>query len=190
MQTREMQGTTTVGKPPAEVFGFWRELTNLPTFMAHVDDITVSGRRSHWTVTAPFGRTVEWDADIIDEVPDRSLRWQSLEGADVANSGSISFVPAPGDQGTEVHVTIEYSVPGGTLGEALARWAGEDPHQQLDDDLRRFKQVMETGEVVRSDGAPYGKRARKEFPQHPAQPLTDEEFAELVESVPAREVTA
>ena len=114
----------------------------------------------------------------LDDVPGQLLSWQSVEGADIANAGAVTLAPAPKDQGTEVHVTISYDVPGGKLGEALARWAGEDPHQQLDDDLRRFKQVMETGEVVRSEGAPWGKRARKEFPQHAAQPLTERELAE------------
>ena len=87
----------------------------------------------------------------------------------------MRFVPAPGGRGTEVHVKLRYAVPGGKLGETVARYFGEDPRQQLDDDLRRFKQVAETGEVVRSEGAPGGKRARREFPQHPARPLSDDE---------------
>lgn len=174
----QLTGTTTVVKSPAEVFAFWRQLDNLPTFMAHVDDVRVAGDgRSHWVVTAPFGRTVEWDAVITDEVAGHRLAWRSTDDADIDNSGVVEFVPAPGDRGTEVHVDIEYAVPAGKLGEALARYFGEDPHQQLDDDLRRFKQVLETGEVVRSDGAPGGKRSRGEFPQHAAQPLTDDEFA-------------
>jgi uncharacterized membrane protein len=103
-----------------------------------------------------------------------------VDGADVANEGAVEFVPAPGNRGTEVHVDISYKMPAGKLGEAVARYFGEDPHQQLDDDLRRLKQLLETGEVIRSEGAPGGKRARKEFPQHPAQPLTDDEFAKEV----------
>jgi uncharacterized membrane protein len=178
----ELTATTTVRKAPQDVYAFWRRLENLPTFMAHVDDVRTDGpTRSHWTVTAPFGRTVEWDAEIVEEMPGRRLSWRSVEDADIENEGSVRFVPAPGDRGTEVHVSISYKVPGGKLGEALARYAGEDPHQQLDDDLRRFKQVVETGEVVRSDGAPGGKRARKEFPQHPARPLDDAELAALRE---------
>ncbi len=98
---------------------------------------------------------------------------------DVPNDGEVRFRPAPGGRGTEIHVTLRYWVPGGKLGGAVARYFGEDPHQQLDDDLRRFKQIIETGEVVRSEGAPGGKRARREFPQHPAQPLTDDELQEM-----------
>jgi hypothetical protein len=88
-------------------------------------------------------------------------------------------VPAPGGRGTEVRVTLRYDMPAGALGRAAAKYFGDDPSQALDDDLRRFKQVMETGEVVRSEGAPWGKRARKEFPQRPARPLSDEELQEL-----------
>lgn len=177
----KLTATTTINKPPAEVYRFWREIENLPTFMAHVDDVRETGEgTSHWTVSAPFGRTVEWDATTTDDVPERRIAWQSVDGADVENTGAVEFVPAPGGRGTEVHVDINYAMPAGKLGEAVARYFGEDPHQQLDDDLRRLKQVLETGEVIRSEGAPGGKRARREFPQHPAQPLTDDEFAEEV----------
>ncbi|MCW2709300.1 MAG: Cyclase [Frankiales bacterium] len=178
--TVDLTATTTVGKDPQETYAFWRRLDNLPEFMAHVEEVRrVSDTRSHWRVTAPFGRTVEWDAEITDDVPGERLAWRSAEGSQVANHGVVRFTQAPRGQGTEVHVTMSYDIPGGKLGEALARWAGEEPHQQLDDDLRRFKQVMETGEVVRSDGAPWGKRARREFPQHAAQPLSDNEIIDL-----------
>jgi len=177
----KLTATTTINKPPAEVYRFWREVENLPSFMAHVDDVSGTGDgTSHWTVSAPFGRTVEWDATTIEDVPERRIAWRSVENADVQNNGAVDFVPAPGARGTEVHVSISYKMPAGKLGETVARYFGEDPHQQLDDDLRRLKQLLETGEVVRSDGAPGGKRARREFPQHAAQPLTDEEFAEEV----------
>jgi len=173
--------TTTINKPPAEVYSFWKELEHLPDFMAHVDAVHKSGNgSSHWAVSAPFGRTVEWDAETVDDLPERRIAWRSVPGADIDNEGAVDFVPAPGGRGTEVHVSIGYSVPAGKLGEAIARYFGEDPHQQLDDDLRRLKQILETGEVVRSDGAPGGKRARREFPQHPAQPLTDDEYAKEV----------
>jgi uncharacterized membrane protein len=91
-------------------------------------------------------------------------------------------VPAPDGVSTEVHVVMAYDIPGGELGKAVAKYFGEEPNQQLDDDLRRLKQVLETGEVVRSDGAPYGKKARAEFPQRPAQPLSPEERKEVAPS--------
>lgn len=180
-----LTATTTVRKSPQEVYAYWRSLERLPDFMAHVNDITItSDTHSHWKVAGPGGVEVEWDAQITQDEPGETLAWQSTGDtgarAGVNNEGSVRFVKAPGDQGTEVHVSLSYDMPGGKAGELVARLMGEDPHQQLDDDLRRFKQVMETGEIIRSDGAPEGKRARKEFPQHPAQPLSDEEFAEVM----------
>jgi len=174
-----LTGTTTISRQPEDVYNFWRQWENLPTFMAHLDEVrTTEGTRSHWRASAPFGRSVEWDAEVTEDVAGERIAWHSLEGADVDNSGVVRFTPAPGGRGTEVRVEIEYKMPAGKLGEAVARYFGEDPHQQIDDDLRRFKQVIETGEVVRSDGAPGGKRARNEFPQHAAQPLTADELAE------------
>jgi len=179
--TVDLTGATTVRRDPQEVYAFWRHLEQLPRFMAHVEAVApITATRSRWTVNAPFGRTVQWVAEITRDEPGRELSWRSISGADVTNSGTVQFAPAPGDQGTEVTVRISYRVPGGRLGRALARWAGEEPHQQLDDDLRRFKQVLETGDVVVSEGAPAGKRAREEFPQHPARPLTPQELDELV----------
>jgi uncharacterized membrane protein len=179
----DLIASTTIRKDRQEVYAFWRALDRLPEFMAHVDEVRLlSDTRSHWQVSAPFGRTVAWEAEIVQDEPGRLLAWRSLAGADVANAGLVRFQDAPRDQGTEVRVVISYDVPAGRLGEALARWAGEDPHQQLDDDLRRFKQVMETGEVLRSDGAPWGKLARHEFPQHAAQPLTDQEVIDLTDA--------
>jgi uncharacterized membrane protein len=179
----DMTATTTVIRPAQEVYDLWRELENLPTFMAHLDEVrTNANGRSHWRASAPFGRTVEWDAEITEDVPGQRIAWRSAGDADIDNEGHVRFEPAPGGRGTEVRVSLRYAMPGGKLGQAVARYFGEDPHQQLDDDLRRFKQVAETGEVVRSEGAPGGKRARKEFPQHPAQPLTRDEITEELKS--------
>jgi uncharacterized membrane protein len=159
---KDTSATTTVGLPAQEVYEMWR-------------------RRSCWRAGASFDRTVEWDAEITEDVPGQRIAWR--EGnAGTHNEGSIQFVPAPGDRGTEVHVKLRYEMPGGKLGEAVARYFGKDPRQQLDDNLRRFKQIAETGEVVRSEGAPGGKRARREFPQHPAQPLTRDELPQEVQA--------
>jgi uncharacterized membrane protein len=173
----ELTATTTIRKPASEVYAFWRDLENLPTFMAHLEQVRATGdRTSHWTAVAPFGNNVEWDAEIIDERPGEKIAWRSTGDADVPNAGTVRFVPAPDGVSTEVHVVLVYDIPGGSLGKDVAKYFGEEPHQQLDDDLRRLKQVLETGEVVRSDGAPWGKRARREFPQRPAQPLSDTEL--------------
>ncbi|MFF3307605.1 SRPBCC family protein [Streptomyces sp. NPDC002952] len=177
----ELTASTTLMRSPDEVYAHWQQLDRLPDFMAHLDEVrSTGGGTSHWKASAPFGKTVEWDAEIVEDVPGRILAWRSLEGADIANSGEVRFAPAPGDRGTEVHVTLRYELPAGSLGKAVARYFGEEPSQQLDDDLRRFKQVVETGEVVRSEGAPGGKQAREEFPQHPARPLTKRELKEVL----------
>jgi uncharacterized membrane protein len=176
----KLTSTTTVLRPPEEVYAFWRDLSRLPTFMVHLDEVREAGPgRSHWRASAPFGQTVEWDAETTLDETGKGIAWRSVGDADIQNSGEVLFVPAPGNRGTEVRVTLSYDVPAGPLGRAVAKYFGEEPHQQLDDDLRRFKQVLETGEVVRSDGAPGGKRARQEFPQHPARPLSDDELAEV-----------
>ena len=178
----ETVGTTTISKSPQEVYDRWRQLTSLPTFMAHLEEIRVTGERtSHWRTVPVGGRHFEWDAEITEDVPGRRISWHPTDHAAVWNEGTVSFLEAPGGRGTEVHVRMRYALPGGRLGQLMARLLGEDPRQQLDDDLRRFKQVVETGEVVRSEGAPTGKRARREFPQHPARPLAAGELEQLKE---------
>jgi uncharacterized membrane protein len=177
-ESMELTGTTTIRKPAPEVYAFWRDVQNLPTFMAHLEEVRATGdRTSHWCASAPFGKNVEWDAEIVDEAPGEKIVWRSTGKAAVSNSGTVRFVRAPDGTSTEVHVALTYDIPGGAIGKAVAKYFGEEPHQQVDDDLRRLKQVLETGEVVRSDGAPWGKRARKEFPQRPAQPLSESELA-------------
>lgn len=176
----ELTAAVTVGQSQQEAYDQWRQLESLPTFMAHLDEVRTTGNgTTHWRASAPFGQTVEWDAEIVEDVAGQRIAWQSVGNPDVPNEGEVQFRAAPGGRGTEIHVTLRYWVPGGKLGGAVARYFGEDPHQQLDDDLRRFKQIAETGEVVRSDGAPGGKRARREFPQHPARPLSESELREV-----------
>ena len=158
----------TINRPRQDVYEFWRDLEHLPTFMIHLEAVTSSGdRRTHWVANAPGGR-VEWDAEIIDDRAGESIAWQSLEGSDVPNGGSVRFTDAPADRGTEVHVDLHYDPPADSAGAMVAKVFGEEPHQQLRDDLRRFKQVMETGEVLRSDGSleGAGQGASK---QRPAQ---------------------
>ena len=170
----QLQATVTVNKSPEETFAFWRDLANLPRFMGHLESVTPiagSDTRSHWVARAPLGRSVSWDAEITSEEPGRRLSWRSLPGSRIDNSGTVHFAQAPGDRGTEVKVVLHYDVPGGRLGRAVAKLFGEDPVQQVRDDLRRFKQVMETGDVMRSDGLPGGTNAGKQAVQRPAQPL-------------------
>jgi uncharacterized membrane protein len=166
-----VKAAITVRKPREEVYRFWRDLENLPTFMDHVESVEGNGNgRSHWKVKAPAGATVEWDAELVEDRPGEALVWRSVEGSGVQNSGAVRFLDAPRNQGTEVHVELDYGAPGGRLGEALAKLFGEQPTQQAKDDLRRFKQVLETGFVVVSEGSPEGSTARRHLVQRPGQP--------------------
>lgn len=154
----------TIRRPVAEVYAFWRDFTNLPRFMRHVESVTVlDERRSRWVALAPAGRRVEWEAELVEERENEYLSWRTLPGADVHNAGTVRFQPAPGDRGTEVRVTLEYDPPFGKLGTKAAMLWREEPGQQVQDDLRHFKQVMETGEIVLSD-------ATKQRGPHPARP--------------------
>ncbi|MBD0370859.1 MAG: DUF2892 domain-containing protein [Pyrinomonadaceae bacterium] len=137
-------------RTPQELYSYWRSLENLPRFMNHLEAVTTSGNRSHWVAKAPAGTTVEWDAEIYNEKPGELIAWRSLEGSQVDNAGSVHFNAAPGGGGTEVRVVLKYDPPAGVVGATVAKIFGEEPSQQIRDDLRRFKQLMETGASGRS----------------------------------------
>lgn len=173
-----VKAAITVRRDRDELYAFWRDFESFPDFMAHVEEVRSTGPdRSHWKARGPLGMDVEWDAEITEDVPSERISWRSVEGATVENSGTVRFVPAPGDQGTEVHIELRYDVPGGAVGALIAKLFGEEPAIQIKDDLRRFKQIVETGEVVRSDGSPEGQLGRRQVKQRPAHPLADEELA-------------
>jgi uncharacterized membrane protein len=158
----------TVNRSAEDAYALWRDFTRLPGFMTHLESVTDEGK--HWVAKRPGGGTVEWDAEITEDVPAERLAWRSLPGADVDNAGAVRFTAAPGGRGTEVRVTLRYDMPAGPLGRAVARYFGDDPSQALDDDLRRFKQILETGEVVRSPASPEGHRSTRLAKQRPGQP--------------------
>src|SRR5262249_43303222 len=131
---------------------------NLPRFMKHLESVQVKGeRRSRWMAKAPAGTRVEWDAEITEDRPNELIAWRSLEGADVDNSGSVRFERAPCGRGAVVRVEMRYSPPAGVIGAGVAKLFGEDPEWQVKDDLRRFKQVMEAGEIITTEGQPAGR---------------------------------
>ncbi|MET8158405.1 SRPBCC family protein [Sphaerisporangium sp. NPDC005289] len=170
--TTGLRASITVNRPRQEVYRFWRDFENLPRFMIHLDSVeTGPGGHSRWRARGPARKPVEWEAEIVQDREDELIAWRSLEGATVRNRGSVRFMDAPGGRGTEVRVRIDYDAPVGRLGLAFARLLGEHPDQQVRDDLRRFKQVMETGEVTRSEGSPEGTRAIRQLFQHVAQPM-------------------
>lgn len=146
---RELVGSAvTINRPSAELYAYFRDFANLPTFMENIVRIDVrDDRRSRWVVKAPAGKTVEWDARITNEVAGEEFTWQSEDGADVPNSGRVTFVDA-GARGTVVTATIAYDPPGGTIGKLIAKVFQREPAIQARRDLRRFKQLMETGEIA------------------------------------------
>jgi uncharacterized membrane protein len=158
-----------VNREPHEVYQFWRRLENLPRFMKHLESVeeTMEGR-SRWVAKGPAGTTVEWEAMIVGDDPGRVITWRSLENSDVDNAGAVRFEAAPGGRGTIVRVNIQYNPPGGVIGKTVAQLFGEEPEQQLDDDLRRFKQMMEVGEVVVSDATIFGTGYLEQRPGQPA----------------------
>lgn len=151
----------TVNRSIDEVYGFWRSFQNLPRFMRHLDSVEILGeRRSRWRAKGPAGLTVEWEAQMTEDRPNEQISWRSLPGSMVENSGTVRFQTAPGARGTEVRVELEYRPPAGGVGRNIAWLFGEEPEQQIHEDLHRFKQLMETGEIPLSDGPGLWRAAR------------------------------
>jgi uncharacterized membrane protein len=150
--------SVTINRPRGELYSFWRDFKNLPQFMHNVHSVTIQDQiHSHWIIEAPGGKTVEWDSEITQDEPGRLIAWQSLEGASVRNSGRVEFLSSPDDRGTVVRVTLTYDPPAGAVGKLIARLFQKEPKVQARQDLRRFKQLMETGEIATArppDAAP------------------------------------
>jgi uncharacterized membrane protein len=156
-----------INRPAEELYRFWHDFSNLPRFMYHLQSVTETGPgQSHWVTKAPGGQSVEWDSEITEDRENELIAWKSV-GGDVYNAGSVQFEPKPGGRGTIVRVDMQYYPPGGVIGTAFAMLFNEAPEQQVYDDLKRMKQLIETGEIVRSDGSPEGTG---QVMQRPAQP--------------------
>ncbi len=148
----------TVNRTPDDCYDFWRDFQNLPRFMTHLNSVQViDARRSRWEAKAPLGKSVTWEAEIINERPNELIAWRSVEGSEIDNAGSVQFRLASGGRGTEVTVELNYEPPGGTLGRNLAWLLGEEPEIQVREDLRQFKQIMETGEIPTTTGQSSGR---------------------------------
>jgi uncharacterized membrane protein len=172
----------TVNRPADEVYAFWRNFENLPRFMLHLESVHVtSDGRSHWKAKAPAGTSVEWDAEITEDRPNELIAWRSVAGADVPNAGVVRFVRAAGGRGTEVHVDLRYEPPAGKVGQLVAKLFGEEPSQQVDGDLRRFKQVLEIGELTQSDASLASGLRPAQPPEAPRPPRQYREEAILAE---------
>jgi uncharacterized membrane protein len=153
-----VEEVVTINAPAEQLFGFWRDFAKLPTFMDHLVSVQqMDYRRSHWVAKAPAGRTVQWEAEIINEIPGELIGWRTLPGSDVVSAGSVRFKRATGNRGTEVRVRLQYDPPAGKFGTTVAWILGHDPSRAIREDLRRFKQLMEAGEVPTTAGQPRGK---------------------------------
>ncbi len=145
----KVEHSMVVNKSPEELYRFWRNPENLPRFMSHVASVQTFGdKRSHWKMKSVAGTEFQWDAEIFNDKAGELIAWRTLEGADLDHAGSVHFERLPGDRGTEVKVVMEYRPPAGKLGVAVAKVMGEEPEQVIDTDLRRFKELMETGVVA------------------------------------------
>lgn len=150
--------STIVNRDVGTLWRYWRKLENLGRFMQHLHSVEEhDDRRSHWVACAPLGYRLHWEAEIINEKENELIAWRSVDGSDVDTAGSVHFRELPNGRGTEIRVILKYDAPAAQIAEPLARMMGESPQQQIHEDLRRFKQVMETGEVPSTEGQPRGQ---------------------------------
>jgi uncharacterized membrane protein len=141
-----VEESVTINRPVEELYRFWRNLENLPRFMRHLQSVErVTDTLSRWRASGPAGADVEWNAEIINEVPNRVIAWRSLEGSDVVSAGSVNFEGGGAGRGTRVRVRLQYSPPGGKVGATIARLMGRDAASEIRDDLQQLKQLLEGG---------------------------------------------
>ena len=157
-----VERAVTVNRPKAELYRVWRDFENLPRFMEHLESVRVDDAdsgRSHWVAKGPLDKNVAWDAEVIEERENELLVWKSLPGSLVESMGRVEFVDAPGGRGTIVHVALQYNPPAGSMGAAFAKLFGKEPGTQVKEDLRHFKQIMETGEIPTVEGQSSGRES-------------------------------
>lgn len=148
-----------VNRPAAELYRFWRDLSNLPRVFQHLVSVEEqSSNRSRWVARGPMKQKLEWEAEIITDRPDEVLAWRSLDGSQVDTAGSVRFEESSNGRGTNVVISLKYNPPGGQLTDYLASWFGSDLQSVIEDDLRTFKSLMEAGEVPTTTGQPRGAR--------------------------------
>jgi uncharacterized membrane protein len=156
-ETQAVRATevTTIGVPAEQLYSFWRNFENLPRIMHNLESVQVRETgTSVWKAKGPLGSTVEWEAVVIEDVPNKRIAWQSTEHATIQNSGVVTFESATGGRGTVVRVDVSYHPPAGKAGQMVASLMGSAPEQEIREDLRRFKQLMETGEIPTTKGQP------------------------------------
>ncbi len=156
---RAEKTVTIQNKSPEELYSFWHNFENLSTFMKNLQSVRiVNETRSHWVANVPLGNKIEWDTEMLVDKPNELITWASVSGADIANSGSVRFTLGYPGRGTEVKLVLKYSLPGGAITDAIAKVFNESPEQQIVEDLRHFKMLMETGEIATTKGQSAGQR--------------------------------
>ncbi|MES1925862.1 SRPBCC family protein [Salinisphaera sp. T31B1] len=144
----ELSASVMVRAEPDKLYAFWRDFSRLPEIMQSITAVeTTADGHTRWHAITPTGQTLQWDTEIIEDVPDQRIAWQSLEGADVPQRGEIRFVPGPPERGTRVELDLRYTLPHGLLSAAPLSFVNALSRETVREDLRRFKQAMETGEV-------------------------------------------
>jgi uncharacterized membrane protein len=165
------ESSFSVNCSPQTAFQFWRNLENLPRFMRHLDSVRDLGNgRSEWAAIGPLDTRVQWTAEIVNERENAFIAWRSLPGSDLHNSGSVEFKPAPGGRGTLVTVRMDYEPAAGAVGKAAAAILGKNPDFAIREDLRRFKALLEAGEIPTTEGQPHGPRSALISALHTAYP--------------------
>jgi uncharacterized membrane protein len=159
-----VESTVTINRSPDQLFSFWHNFELLPQFMAHVKLVqNMGGNRWHWVAKGPAGKDVEWDAEVTEDRLNELIAWRSLPGSTVQNQGRVEFRQMSAGRGTAVKVSLRYRPPAGALGATVAKVFGQAPEKQVPVDLRRFKQLMETGEIARTEGQPTGREKSSKY---------------------------
>jgi uncharacterized membrane protein len=159
----KVEKSITIMRPPAELYSYWRELENLSKVMKHLKTVEPLDRvRSHWVAEGPLGKDIEWDAEIFNDIENDVIAWRSIPGGDIDTAGSVRFEPVGGNAGTKVTVNLKYDPPAGKVGGLIASILGHNPERMIEEDLGRFKQLMESSEIARTEGQSAGGRAADE----------------------------
>jgi uncharacterized membrane protein len=169
----KIKRAVTVNAPADPLYAFWRRTENLPVLFDNVVSVKVlDNTHSHWTLRVPGGMTLEWDAEITIDRKGEMIGWRSLGGADLDNAGYVRFERATGGRGTVVRVALQYNPPAGKLGAALATLLGEKPAGQVEEALRKFKQIVETGEIATATDEAVETASEDSFPASDAPAWT------------------
>jgi uncharacterized membrane protein len=146
-----VEESVTISRPVEELYSFWRQLENLPRFMRHLESVErITDTLSRWRAKGPGGKVVEWNAEVINEIPNKLIAWRSIEGSEVVSAGSVHFDAAGPDRRTRIRVRLQYNPPGGKLGARIARLLGRDPGSEIREDLRTLKRLLESGEATKA----------------------------------------